>query len=130
MSGEILIGLMTVPDRTTADRIVDQLVQEQLIACGNISTDVASIYRWQGAVERASEILVIMKTTVAQAAQVIRRVIPRTTNTAAIRALPARLRASVRERRVIRTAFPSACTSSARERRSTRFGRYLIIVSR
>jgi periplasmic divalent cation tolerance protein len=74
MEAQILVGLMTAPDRAVAEEIVDQLVRERLIACGNLVGDVASIYRWQGAVERAAEILVIMKTTVAQAPQVIGRV--------------------------------------------------------
>ena len=69
-----MIGLMTAPDRATAERIVDQLVQERMIACGNLSADIASIYRWQGAIERAGEILVIMKTTAARADEVIERV--------------------------------------------------------
>lgn len=70
----MLVGLMTAPDRTRAEEIVDHLVREQLIACGTISVGVSSIYRWQGAVERADEILVIMKTTESQAARVIERV--------------------------------------------------------
>jgi periplasmic divalent cation tolerance protein len=74
MNTGILVGLMTTPDRSSAEQIVDHLVQEGLIACGNISVGVSSIYRWQGAVERADEILVIMKTTESQAAKVIARV--------------------------------------------------------
>ena len=74
MSTGILVGLMTAPDRTCAEKIVDQLVQEQLIACGNISVGVSSVYRWQGVVERADEVLVILKTTESQARKVIARV--------------------------------------------------------
>ena len=74
MGEHVVVGLMTAPDRETADRIADQLVQERLIACANLSVDISSVYRWQGAVERAAEILVIMKTTVAQAERVIERV--------------------------------------------------------
>ena len=74
MTTRVLIGFMTTPDAATAEQIVDQLVHEGLIACGNISAGIASIYRWQGAVERADEVLVIMKTTEARAAQVIARV--------------------------------------------------------
>ncbi len=74
MASGIVVGLMTVPDRATAASISDRLVQEGLIACANISADVASIFRWQGALERANEILVIMKTTDAQAGRVIARV--------------------------------------------------------
>jgi periplasmic divalent cation tolerance protein len=74
MGDHVVVGMMTTPDRATAERIVNQLVQERLIACGNLSADVASIYRWQGAIERAAEILVIMKTTAARADQVVERV--------------------------------------------------------
>lgn len=74
MSTGIVVGLLTAPDRATADQIVDRLVQEGLIACGTISAGVSSIFRWQGAQERADEILVIMKTTESQAARVIARV--------------------------------------------------------
>jgi periplasmic divalent cation tolerance protein len=74
MSSQILVGMMTAPSRAVAEAIADRLVQEGLIACANIAADVTSIYRWQGAVERASEILVIMKTTDGQAGRVVRRV--------------------------------------------------------
>ena len=74
MSDGILVGLMTTPDRATAEQIVDHLVREGLIACGNISVGVSSIYRWQGAMERADEVLVIMKTAESRAARVIARV--------------------------------------------------------
>lgn len=74
MATGVLIGMMTAPDQASAAKIVDALVQEQLIACGNIIGGVQSIYRWQGAIERAAEILVILKTTEQWAAQVVARV--------------------------------------------------------
>ena len=74
MSSQVVVGMMTTPDRATAEQIVNSLVTEQLIACGNISTSVTSIYHWQGAVERADEVLVILKTTEALAGRVITRV--------------------------------------------------------
>jgi periplasmic divalent cation tolerance protein len=74
MSGDVLIGLMTAPDRDTAEKIVDRLVRERLIACGNLAADITSVYRWQGAVERGGEVLIIMKTTGARAEQVVQRV--------------------------------------------------------
>jgi periplasmic divalent cation tolerance protein len=41
-------------------------VEKRLAACANILPGVQSIYRWKGKVERAQEILVLMKTTVAR----------------------------------------------------------------
>ncbi|HEX6559536.1 MAG TPA: divalent-cation tolerance protein CutA [Longimicrobiales bacterium] len=66
--------LMTAPSAESAEAITRTLVEEHLIACGNITMPIASIYRWQGEIERASEVLVIMKTTEDAAADVIRRV--------------------------------------------------------
>jgi periplasmic divalent cation tolerance protein len=74
MSEPVLVGLLTTPDRASAEKIVDQLVQEGLIACGNMLGAVASVYRWQGAVARAEEILVILKTTEARASSVVARI--------------------------------------------------------
>jgi periplasmic divalent cation tolerance protein len=42
------------------------VVEKKLAACANIVAGVDSIYRWKGKVERAREVLVVMKTTVAR----------------------------------------------------------------
>jgi periplasmic divalent cation tolerance protein len=62
MLGQALVILVTFPDAETARRIVTTLVEERLVACGNLVPGVESIYRWQGAVETASEVLVLLKT--------------------------------------------------------------------
>ncbi len=54
---------MTAPDREEARRIALRLVEERLAACCNIIGGVESIYRWEGAVERAEEVMVVIKTT-------------------------------------------------------------------
>lgn len=46
-----------------AERIATTLVAEQLAACVNRIGPVQSTYRWQGAVESASEMLLAIKTT-------------------------------------------------------------------
>ena len=74
MTTYVVVGMMTTPDHATAEQIVETLVTEALIACGNISAPITSIYRWQGTVERAGEVLVIMKTTDAMTARVVARV--------------------------------------------------------
>lgn len=50
-------------DKAEAERIAEALVAERLAACVNVLGAVRSIYRWQGAVERADEVAMIAKTT-------------------------------------------------------------------
>lgn len=68
------VVLVTAPDEAAAEALVDRLVEERLVACGNIVPGLKSIYRWQGEVERAAEVLVVFKTTSAGARELIRRV--------------------------------------------------------
>jgi periplasmic divalent cation tolerance protein len=68
------VVLVTAPDRATAEAMVSRLVQERVVACGNIVPGLTSIYWWQGKVERAEEVLVLFKTTGEGAAELIRRV--------------------------------------------------------
>jgi periplasmic divalent cation tolerance protein len=60
---EALIVFCTCGSEDEAERIANALVNERLAACVNILPPVESIYRWQGAVERAREILLVIKTT-------------------------------------------------------------------
>ncbi len=50
-------------DAAEADRIAEALVAERLAACVNILGAIRSVYRWQGAIERAGEVAMIAKTT-------------------------------------------------------------------
>jgi periplasmic divalent cation tolerance protein len=59
------IVLSTCADREQAERIAHRLVEQQLAACVNILPGVQSIYRWQGNVESASEVLMVIKTSAA-----------------------------------------------------------------
>jgi periplasmic divalent cation tolerance protein len=62
-AGETLLALSTFPDEETARTIVRQLVEANLVACGNIISQVESIYRWQGKVELGRETLALFKLT-------------------------------------------------------------------
>ena len=59
--GPVLL-LSTVGTREDAERIAQALVGERLAACVNVVPGLVSTYRWKGAVERADELLLIMKT--------------------------------------------------------------------
>lgn len=61
--------LMTAPDTDAAETAVRSLLDERLVACGNIVPGAVSLYRWKGAVHRDEEVVVILKT--------LRRLVPR-----------------------------------------------------
>jgi periplasmic divalent cation tolerance protein len=58
-----VIVLMTAPNREEASRIVRVLLEERLIACGNIVDSVCSLFWWEGKIEKEKEVLVIMKSS-------------------------------------------------------------------
>ena len=58
---EVLVAFCTFPDADTARKIVREIVDLRLAACGNILPQMHSIYRWQGKVESGDETLVIFK---------------------------------------------------------------------
>jgi periplasmic divalent cation tolerance protein len=60
---ELLVVLCTFPNLDSARQIGTALVEAQLAACVNLCPAVESIYRWQGKVESAAEVLALIKTT-------------------------------------------------------------------
>jgi len=60
---EILLVLTTLPDRAGADTLAARLIEENLAACVNILAPCSSVYRWQGVVETAAEVPLLIKTT-------------------------------------------------------------------
>lgn len=59
----VAIAFCTCPDADSAARISTALVEERLAACVNRLPGVASTYRWQGRIEQADEVLLLIKTT-------------------------------------------------------------------
>ena len=59
---ETLLVITNCPDEAVANAIALALVEEKLAACVNILPRVQSVYRWQGAVESASEVPLLIKT--------------------------------------------------------------------
>ncbi|HTN67322.1 MAG TPA: divalent-cation tolerance protein CutA [Burkholderiaceae bacterium] len=64
-----LLVLTSLPDLAGAQALARALVQQQLAACVNILPAVQSVYRWQGALEDAAEVGLVVKTTEARYAE-------------------------------------------------------------
>lgn len=73
-SDPMCILLSTFPDEETARRITGTLVEERHVACANLLPGATSIYRWEGKVESAREIVAIFKTREAGAATAMARI--------------------------------------------------------
>jgi periplasmic divalent cation tolerance protein len=69
-----LIVLTTLPAEGDAETFAQQLVEEKLAACVSILPPMRSIYRWQGAVERADERQLLIKTTAVRLAALESRI--------------------------------------------------------
>lgn len=59
---ELRVVLLTAPDAEQAERLAHSLVEERLAACVNVVPGVRSVYRWEGRVEEAGELLLVVKT--------------------------------------------------------------------
>ena len=57
-----------------AEAIGRAMIEERLAACVNILAPCRSLYRWEGAIESASEVPALFKTTLDQADAIIARI--------------------------------------------------------
>jgi periplasmic divalent cation tolerance protein len=64
-----VVVLVTFPSLEVARRISSALVGEGLAACVNLLPGAESVYRWEGKVEVASEVVGLVKTTGARVAE-------------------------------------------------------------
>jgi periplasmic divalent cation tolerance protein len=60
---DAIVVFMTASNGEEAARLADMLVGSHLAACVQILPEMESVYRWQGKIERAAEILLLAKTT-------------------------------------------------------------------
>ncbi|MDP3702877.1 MAG: divalent-cation tolerance protein CutA [Candidatus Omnitrophota bacterium] len=58
-----VVVLTTCPNRTVARRIATALVTKRLAACVNLLPGIESTFRWEGKIDRANEVLLVIKTT-------------------------------------------------------------------
>jgi periplasmic divalent cation tolerance protein len=62
---EPLLVLTNLPDVASAEKLAHALIESRAAACVNVLAACRSIYRWQGAVETADEIPLLIKTSAA-----------------------------------------------------------------
>ena len=75
MAGEdAIIVFLTAANGEEATRLADLLIGAHLAACVQILPEMESVYRWEGKIERQSEILLLVKTTTAKFAELEREV--------------------------------------------------------
>lgn len=73
---DILLVISNLPDQKSAQRLAEKLVEERLAACVNMLAPCASVYRWRGRTETATEYPVLIKTRMSlypQVEQAIRK---------------------------------------------------------
>lgn len=66
---DTLLVFTNLPDTDAANTLAALLIERRLAACVNILAPCTSVYRWQGAVETASEVPLLIKTTRARYAE-------------------------------------------------------------
>jgi periplasmic divalent cation tolerance protein len=71
---DFTVVLVTAGSAEEAERIGRTLVEERLAACANVVGPVRSIYRWRGALEQASEHLLVLKGRTADVSRLETRV--------------------------------------------------------
>lgn len=62
MTSKPIQVVTTTDSRESAESLVTRLVEERLVACGQIDGPIQSVYRWQGVVEKAAEFRCTLKT--------------------------------------------------------------------
>jgi periplasmic divalent cation tolerance protein len=60
---ETLLVLTNLPDRASAERLADRLLEGREAACINILAPCRSVYRWKGAIQHDEEHPMLIKTT-------------------------------------------------------------------
>lgn len=59
--GDAIVVLVTTATREEGESIARRLVEDRLVACVNVVPQVRSVFRWEGAVSREDEALLVIK---------------------------------------------------------------------
>ena len=66
MPDAIILVLTNMPDQASAGLLAESLVTQKLAACVSILAPCQSVYTWQGKLEHAVEVPVLIKTSLTQ----------------------------------------------------------------
>ena len=69
-----VLVFVTCPDAETAMKIGEQVVGERLAACVSAVPGVKSVFWWRGELDKASEVLMLLKTRAALLERLVERV--------------------------------------------------------
>ncbi len=61
-----LLVITHLPDATRAETLASLLIEARVAACVNILAPCRSVYRWEGKLEHADEVPLLIKTTAAR----------------------------------------------------------------
>ncbi len=71
----VCLVLVTAPEMKTARRLARAALEGRLAACANLVPKLKSHYWWQGKISRATEVLVVLKTTAGKLAALERLIV-------------------------------------------------------
>ena len=74
MKSEFIQVLVSCESVDQAKKMIDSLLNEQLVACVQLVPSIESFYRWQGQIEKAQESLLLLKTKASQFAAIEQKV--------------------------------------------------------
>ena len=62
MDNQSVVVLITAGSREEAERVASALLEPRLAACVNLLPGVTSLFWWEGKIDRAEEVLLLVKT--------------------------------------------------------------------
>ena len=57
-----IVVMTTLPDFKYAETLAGNLISKDLAACVQIIPQITSVYKWEGAIQKDSEVLLLVKT--------------------------------------------------------------------
>lgn len=72
--GKVVLAYLTTPNQKEALAIGQFLIRKKLAACVNIIPNMTSAFRWKGKIQKASETVVILKTTRSKQETIVKEV--------------------------------------------------------